>query len=170
MKCPNQEQLKGKLEAIRKESNEAYGEFMNRGPKSFCRAYIEAWCKFDMIDNNICETFNSYIRKGREKSLLDMLEFIRENLMEWIEKQVRLMKRVKDKICLRIRKKLESIRKNTRHCIVKHAAREKFMSMFNEQFTMDLLECVCSCRWCSLTGNDTCIWIFFFFFLCLKLW
>ena len=33
-----------------------------------------------MIDNNICETFNSYIRKAREKSLIDMLEYIRKNL------------------------------------------------------------------------------------------
>ena len=45
-----------------------------------------------MIDNNICETFNSYIRKGREKPLIDMLEYIKENLMEMMEKQVRIMK------------------------------------------------------------------------------
>ena len=39
--CPNEEQLKGKLEAIRLESNEAYQDLMNRGPESFCRAYIQ---------------------------------------------------------------------------------------------------------------------------------
>ena len=86
VKCPNEEQLKGKLEAIRLKSNEAYQDLMNRGPKSFCRAYIQTWCKSDMINNNICETFNSYIRKGRDKSLIDMLEYIRENLMERMEK------------------------------------------------------------------------------------
>ena len=82
---------------------------MNKGPTSFCRSYIEAWCKSNMIDNNICETFNSYIRKGRKKLVLDMLEFIRENLMKQIEKQVRLMKMVqyKDRIFPRIKKKLE---------------------------------------------------------------
>ena len=29
-----------------------------------------------MIENNICETFNSYIRKGREEPLIDVLEYI----------------------------------------------------------------------------------------------
>ena len=64
--------------------------------------------------------------------MFDMLEYIRENLMERIEKQVRLMK-VKDKICPIIRKKLERIRKNTRHYIMKPTMREKFqVSIFNE--------------------------------------
>ena len=44
-----------------------------------------------MIDNNICESFNSYIMKGSEKPLIDIL-YIRENLMVMIEKQVRIMK------------------------------------------------------------------------------
>ena len=63
VKCPNEEQLKGKLEAIRPEYNEACQDLMNKGPKYFYRAYIETWCKYDMINNNICETFNSYIMK-----------------------------------------------------------------------------------------------------------
>ena len=48
----------------------------------FYTTYIETWCKFDMIDNNICETFNSYIRKVMKKPLIEMLNYIRENLME----------------------------------------------------------------------------------------
>ena len=77
-------------------SNEAYEDLMNKGLKSLCRAYIETWCKSNMIDNNICETFNYYIRKGREKSLIEMLDYIRENLMEMMEKQVQIMKIVKN--------------------------------------------------------------------------
>ena len=80
--------MKGKLEVIRKESNEAYEDFMNRGPKFFCRVYIETWCKSNMNDNNICDTFNSYIRKAREKPVIEMLDYIMENLMEQMEKQV----------------------------------------------------------------------------------
>ena len=155
-KCPNHEQLKGKLEEIRKESNDTYEVFMNRGPNFFLKAYIESWCKFDMINNNICETFNSYNRNARENPVLKMLDSLRENLMERMEKQVRSMKRVKDKICLRIRKKLKSIRKNTRHYIAKPIVREKFqVSMFNEQFMVDLVAGSCSCRWWTLTSNNT---------------
>ena len=43
--------------------------------------------------------------------------------MERKEKHVRLMKKVKDKICPRMRKKLEVIMKQTKHCIVKPAVR-----------------------------------------------
>ena len=47
-----------------------------------------------------------------------MVDYIRENLMERMEKQVQIMKRVKYTICPRIRKKLECIRKKYKvlHC------------------------------------------------------
>ena len=99
-----------------------------------------------MIDNNICETFNSYIRKGREKPFIDMLQYIRENLMEMMEKQVR-MKRINDTIFL------EDIRNNTRHCIVKPAVGDIFeVAMFREQFSVELRARECSCRWWTLTS------------------
>ena len=59
---------------------------MSRGPKSFYKVYIQTWCKFDMIDNNIYETFNGYIKKGRKKLLLEMLYYIKEHLMDRMEK------------------------------------------------------------------------------------
>ena len=124
VKCPNKEQLKGKLELINMEPIEAYEDLINRGPKFFYKEYVETWSKFDMMDNNICEIFNSYIRKGREKLFLEMLRYISENLIERMEKQVQLMKKVKDKICPRIRKKLGSIKKNTRHNIMEPVVRE----------------------------------------------
>ena len=80
------DQLKGKMELIKKKLIEAYKDLMGRGPKSFTKAYIHTWCKFDMIDNNICETFNGYIRKGWKKLLLEMLDYIMEHLMEMMEK------------------------------------------------------------------------------------
>ena len=52
------------------------------------------------------------------------------------------MKKLKDKIHLRMRIKLESLRKNTMHFMVKPAVREKFqVNMFSEQFTMDMVAC-----------------------------
>ena len=100
-----------------------------------------------MIDNNICETFNFYIRKGNEKPFIDMLEYIRENLMERMEKHVQIMKMVKDTLCPRIRKKLEGIRNNTRQCIVNPTVGEFFqVAMFKEQFTVGVRARECSCR------------------------
>ena len=83
---------------------------------------------------------------------IDMLEYIRENLMEMMEKQVWIMKMVKDPIYPRIRKKLEGIRNKTNHCIVKPAMGEVFqVAMFREQFNVELRAHECSCRWWTLT-------------------
>ena len=60
-----------------KELIEAYEDLISQGANSLCRAYIKTWCKFNMIDNNIFKTFNAYIRKGKEKLLLEMLDYIR---------------------------------------------------------------------------------------------
>ena len=40
------------------------------------------------------------------------------------------------------------MKKIPRHCIVKPTVGERFqVSMFSEQFTVDLVARVCSCRW-----------------------
>ena len=50
------------------------------------------------------------------------------------------MKKVKHKICLRIREKLEGIRKQTKNCTVKLVVRYQFqVSMFSEQLQWTLL-------------------------------
>ena len=85
--------------------------------------------------------------------------------MKRMEKQFCLMtKKVKDKICPMIRKKLESLRKNIRHCMVKLTVKEKFqVTMSSEQFTMDMVAHACSGRWWSLTSNTTFICYFIMF-------
>ena len=76
-----------------------------------------------------------------------MLDYIRENLMVRMVKQVQIMKIIKDTIYLRIRKKLERIINKTRHCIIKPIAGKRFqVSMFRDQFTVNLMAHVCSCR------------------------
>ena len=63
------------------------------------------------------------------------------------------MKMVKDTICPRIKKKLEGIRNNTRHCIVKPTVGEIFqVVMFRELFNVELRARECSCKWWTLTG------------------
>ena len=55
---------------------------------------------------------------------------------------------VKDTICPRIKKKLEGIRNNTRHCIVNPTVGEIFqVVMFRELFNVEL-----NCKWWTLIG------------------
>ncbi|XP_070015635.1 uncharacterized protein [Nicotiana sylvestris] len=49
--------------------------------KSWVRAYFEVHSKCDVVENNICETFNSWILASRHKSIITMLEEIRRKIM-----------------------------------------------------------------------------------------
>ena len=50
-------------------------------PTSWCRAYFKTHSKCDIVENNMCETFNSWILAARHKSIITMLEDIRHQLM-----------------------------------------------------------------------------------------
>lgn len=69
------------MNLLRMESNGAAEDFENQNPKSFCKSLIMSFNKVDTVDNNICETINSYILKFRDSILIDMLEGIRLTIM-----------------------------------------------------------------------------------------
>ena len=50
-------------------------------PTSWCRAYFKTHFKCDIVENNMCETFSSWILAAKHKSIITMLEDIRHQLM-----------------------------------------------------------------------------------------
>ncbi|KAL3530067.1 hypothetical protein ACH5RR_009389 [Cinchona calisaya] len=62
-------------------------------PKSWCKAFFPPHTKYNMLTNNLCETFNSHILGARELSIIGMLEAIRKMLMDRIEKRVEWMRK-----------------------------------------------------------------------------
>ena len=44
--------------------------------QNWCRAFIGTVCKYDAVENNMCETFNGWILEARFKSIITMLEEI----------------------------------------------------------------------------------------------
>jgi hypothetical protein len=50
-------------------------------PHIWARAFFDTALKCDLIMNNLCECFNSYIIKARDKPIITMLEMIRKKLM-----------------------------------------------------------------------------------------
>lgn len=52
----------------------AASDFAACNPKTFCRAYIESHCTFDVVTRNMVETFNGHILQARSMHLIDMLE------------------------------------------------------------------------------------------------
>jgi len=49
---------------------------------AWCRALFKDHSKCDIVENNMCETFNSWILAARFKSIITMLEEIRVKVME----------------------------------------------------------------------------------------
>ncbi|KAG5614161.1 hypothetical protein H5410_013985 [Solanum commersonii] len=50
--------------------------------KYWCRAFFSERTKCDVVENNMCETFNSWIVGPRHKSVISMLEDIRHKMMD----------------------------------------------------------------------------------------
>lgn len=95
------------MEEIKKESLAAYEDFFAKRPQTFCKSLISLHTKTDIVDNNICETFNGYILHFRDKPIIDMLEDIRHHLMTRMHKISQPLESSTDVLCPNIRKKIE---------------------------------------------------------------
>ena len=130
---------------------QAAQDFQDVGIMKFCRAYISEWPKSDVIDNNICECFNSYILRARSRLIIDMLEEIRIAIMKRIVKKCALFSEVYDDLCPRIRAVVEENKLVSRRCIVVHAGEYRFeVTMLTDRFVVDLNAPTCTCRYFNI--------------------
>ncbi|WMV49330.1 hypothetical protein MTR67_042715 [Solanum verrucosum] len=58
------------------------GDLLHYEKKTWCKAYFKEHAKCDIVENNMCETFNSWILAARHKSVITMLEEIRHKIMD----------------------------------------------------------------------------------------
>ncbi|KAG8499394.1 hypothetical protein CXB51_005973 [Gossypium anomalum] len=67
--------------SLEKKDKDVYDNLMKKFPKMWTRAFLGTTCKSDIVDNNLCEAFNSNIVEARFKSIIRMLEDIRTKIM-----------------------------------------------------------------------------------------
>nr|XP_043639614.1 uncharacterized protein LOC122610712 [Erigeron canadensis] len=72
------------MEEIRQQDSGVYDWLRAILASSWSRAHFSGRAKCDILLNNICESFNSRLVKGREKPIISCLEFVREYLMKRI--------------------------------------------------------------------------------------
>ncbi|OMO89793.1 hypothetical protein COLO4_19586 [Corchorus olitorius] len=68
--------------------NEPVGKelmLLDKNPRAWTRAFFGEHAKCDMVENNICENFNSILLDARRKSIITMLEEIREQTMKQLK-------------------------------------------------------------------------------------
>ena len=58
------------------------GDLLHYERKTWCKTYFKEHAKSDIVENNMCETFNSWILAARHKSIITMLEEIRHKIMD----------------------------------------------------------------------------------------
>ncbi|KAG5615312.1 hypothetical protein H5410_015136 [Solanum commersonii] len=58
------------------------GDLLHYEKKTWCKAYFKEHAKCDIVENNMCETFNSWLLAARHKSIITMLEEIRHKIMD----------------------------------------------------------------------------------------
>ncbi|XP_024176584.2 uncharacterized protein LOC112182337 isoform X2 [Rosa chinensis] len=141
-----------------KQLNEKAYDWMKepeRPPKHWCRAFFNTAQQCDILINNLCESFNGWIRDARGKPPLSMFEEIRVKLMTRIQLRRAKMQAYHGNICPKARKTLEKNKlKAATDCISTfnggHQAEvENFGGSKN---TVDLNLRTCSCRRWDLSG------------------
>ncbi|XVF38999.1 hypothetical protein PTKIN_Ptkin01aG0000600 [Pterospermum kingtungense] len=153
VKLTIERQWEKNIEALVKLDDKAYKDLMSKQPKQWTKAFFRTWSKYDMVQNNGCEAFNSILVEPRHKSIITMLEEIRVYMME------RIVER---------RKFAEKWRNAYRPCVKKQFDKQKQEGVSWQvvwkgdngcevkkgkmQYTVNLKKRICSCRLWQISG------------------
>ncbi|XP_020250189.1 uncharacterized protein LOC109827591 isoform X2 [Asparagus officinalis] len=137
-------------------SEQAYEDFMARDPNTFCKSHFKCHSKCDVVDNNMAETFNSFILLARYKPIVSMLEDIRLSIMDRMQEKKKLVSKFVGGVAPRIHKKLEEAYQEQVHCRA-HWNGDENETGFEiihrgQSHAVDLKNMTCTCRNWDLTG------------------
>ncbi|KAG8098713.1 hypothetical protein GUJ93_ZPchr0013g36910 [Zizania palustris] len=144
-------------------------EYMsNHHKKIWSRSKFNEVCKVDYVNNNLAESFNSWIRAIKGLHLVDMLDKIRQMIMGKFELRQRISdaKFVGHKILPSVMKTLHAKTRNLRMNLIKRKAYEAEVTAIDKEkkewrYTVDLEKRTCSCRQWQISGLP-CIHALFF--------
>ncbi|OMO76699.1 Zinc finger, CCHC-type [Corchorus capsularis] len=80
-KAPNERVYNQRLEALRGWNSKAAKDIEKTPVRQYCRAFLSADKRCDMIDNNMCEAFNGTLLKARKLPVISLFEQIRRRMM-----------------------------------------------------------------------------------------
>ncbi|XP_074342933.1 uncharacterized protein LOC141680667 [Apium graveolens] len=147
------EAFKTAIKDLEKHLKKAAGKMKTLDPKCWSHAYYETYSKYASVENNLSESFNSWILRCKCMPLIDMLTEIYDMLMERIHRKRDVMKDVDCIVLPKIRKVLAQTIKDSNECRVLWDGRENFQVKWRGiSYCMNLQEGTCSCRVWELTG------------------
>ncbi|XP_052621593.1 uncharacterized protein LOC128127206 [Lactuca sativa] len=133
---------------------EAYQWLLKIPPHHWARSHFSGRAISDMLLNNLCEVFNSKLVKGRDKPIINYLEFIREYLMKRVCNVMKVLNKCQGLLTPTGTRILEA---NTTLASKYHARwnggqKYQVKGPWNIQHVVDMEKRECSCRKWELTG------------------
>src|SRR5437588_2187687 len=108
---------------------------------------------YDLVEINIYESFNKYIRQAMEKPVITMLEMIRKMLMRRLQNKRESMEGYSDLLCPKLKKKLANIDSISKYCTLDYAGANKWEVSYHEStFVVDIGKQTCGCRQWDVSG------------------
>nr|XP_016451797.1 PREDICTED: uncharacterized protein LOC107776419 [Nicotiana tabacum] len=145
--------FKEELEAMNKLGYKICENLLKYDKEYWCRAYFREDSKCDVIENNMCETFNSWIVCPRHKSVITMLEEIRHKTMNMTIEMRRFAETWVTDIAPMARMILEENKTLSRRCKVIWNAEHGFeVDEGVYRFIVDFRTMTCTCRSWMLRG------------------
>ncbi|XP_012857918.1 PREDICTED: uncharacterized protein LOC105977175 [Erythranthe guttata] len=147
------EEFKRRMEELRAIDEAAYNWLVKKPPQNWTRSHFNPFPKCDILLNNMCECFNSFILDAREKPIIPMLECIRNLLMARMVLNREKALKWDTSICPKIRIVLIKNMKEAGECIPMKSDEWNFQIVgMYDQHTVDIRAKSCSCRRWDLTG------------------
>ncbi|XP_073129065.1 uncharacterized protein [Henckelia pumila] len=129
-------------------------EWLNKIPPAhWARSHFLISSFYDVIVNNMTESFNSYILEARDMPIISMFEWIRTKLMSRIQVKRKGIENYVSDICPNIVKRLNENEQKGRNCAVVFCGMMEYQIQTpNGQNVVDLAKKECSCGRFQLCG------------------
>ncbi|KAG5610990.1 hypothetical protein H5410_022271 [Solanum commersonii] len=145
--------LKDELAKLAKPNEGICGELLSYNKEFWCKAFFSTSSKCDIVENNMSETFNSWIVSPRHKSIITMLEEIRHKIMNRHVDMRRFANTWITNVSPMARLVLEENKDISKRCKVLWNGDSGFeISEGNTRFIVDQVRRTCTCRSWQLRG------------------
>jgi hypothetical protein len=152
-KSSNEMMFKHYKNKLAAKTPKGWADLEKQDPVHWCRAWFKVGSNCEAVDNNVSESFNSWIIDARFKPIIAMLEDIRIMVTRRIQENKSNSERWTMLICPNIIRKVNKIRHGTQYCHVLWNGASSFEVRDKKwRFTVDLVQKTCSCRYWQVSG------------------
>ena len=145
------------MDEIKRISKDAHAYLEKLDPNTWCRGWFNTHAKSGLLHNNTCESFNSWIKKYRDQTILTMLEEIRCKLMRRYVRKKEMINSMEEALGPKIRKKLEKEEEEASKCFCTYARNHMFeVECLGRRFVGDVNGRSYGCRKWDVTGIPCC--------------